>query len=63
MSFFAFIPDIIHGILNHVYAKPAYIPFLNGKIDISVNPETALGRDMTLLVLGEYKALQKCFRF
>ena len=35
---------------------------VNGKIDISVNPDTALGRDMTLLVLGEPKAIQKCFR-
>ena len=28
-----------------------------------VAPDTVLTQDMTLLVLGEYKTLQKCFRF
>ena len=27
-----------------------------------VKPDTVLAKDVTLLVLGEYKALQKCFR-
>ena len=31
-------------------------------MNFMVRPETVLTRDTTLLVLGEYKALQKCFR-
>ncbi len=34
----------------------------SGKTDVLVTPETVLYKDITLLVLGEYKALQKCFR-
>lgn len=33
----------------------------NGKINASVTPNTILTADKTMLVLGEYKALQKCF--
>ena len=33
----------------------------NGKISVSVNADTVLAKDQTILVLGEYKALQKCF--
>lgn len=33
-----------------------------GRMNVSVSPETVLTEDITLLVLGEYKALQKCFR-
>lgn len=33
----------------------------NGKMDVDVTPETKLEEDETMLVLGEYKALQKCF--
>lgn len=33
----------------------------NGKIDVLVNPDTILTRDKTILVLGEYRALKKCF--
>lgn len=33
----------------------------NDIMDFMVKPETILTKDMTLLVLGEYKALQKCF--
>lgn len=33
----------------------------NGKMDMAVRAETVLFEDRTLLVLGEYKALQKCF--
>ena len=33
-----------------------------GKTDVSVTPETVLARDETILALGEYKAMQKCFR-
>ena len=32
-----------------------------GRMNVSVSPETVLTDDITLLVLGEYKALQKCF--
>ncbi|MBO4873550.1 MAG: TrkA family potassium uptake protein [Lachnospiraceae bacterium] len=34
----------------------------NGKLDLSVTPETVLKNCQTLLVLGERKALRKCFR-
>ena len=34
----------------------------NGRLDMVVRPDTVLRAGMTLLVLGEYKALQKCFR-
>lgn len=34
-----------------------------GKMNLSVLPETVLTADKTLLVLGEHKAIQKCFRF
>ncbi|MBP3411974.1 MAG: TrkA family potassium uptake protein [Oscillospiraceae bacterium] len=33
----------------------------NGKMTISISPDTVLTEDKTMLVLGEYKALQKCF--
>ena len=34
----------------------------NGKINMAVSPETVLTDNTTLLVLGAYKELQKCFR-
>ena len=34
-----------------------------GKMNLSVLPETVLTADKTLLVLGEHKAIQKCYRF
>ena len=33
----------------------------NGKMNIAVNPDLLLTGSVTLLVLGEYKSLQKCF--
>ncbi len=33
----------------------------NGKMTVSITPDTVLTEDKTMLVLGEYKALQKCF--
>ena len=33
-----------------------------GKTNVSVTPETMLSGDITILAMGEYKALQKCFR-
>ena len=33
-----------------------------GKTDVSVTPETILSGDVSILALGKYKALQKCFR-
>lgn len=33
----------------------------DGKMDLTITPDTVLEEDMTMLVLGEYKALQKCF--
>jgi len=34
----------------------------NGKFTVSISPDTMLTEDKTLMVVGEYKALQKCFR-
>lgn len=34
----------------------------NGKLDVTITPDTQLDEDTTLVVLGEFKALQKCFR-
>lgn len=33
----------------------------NGGMNVSVTPDTLLTADKTLLVIGEYRALQKCF--
>ena len=33
----------------------------NGKMNVAVTPETILTEGKTMLVLGEYKSLQKCF--
>lgn len=33
----------------------------DGKLDLSITPTTQLTEDVTLLVLGDYKAIQKCF--
>lgn len=33
----------------------------NDRIDVAVTPDTLLTKDVTLLVLGELRALQKCF--
>ncbi len=33
----------------------------NGKMSVSITPDTVLTEDKTMLVLGEHKALQKCF--
>ena len=33
-----------------------------GKTDVSVTSETVLAKDETILALGEYKEMQKCFR-
>ena len=34
----------------------------SGKTDVSITPDTVLSEEITILALGEYKALQKCFR-
>ena len=34
----------------------------NGKMNLSVTPETILSERKTMLVLGEHKAIRKCFR-
>ncbi len=34
----------------------------NGAMDLSVTPDTVLGAGMMLLVLGEWKAIRKCFK-
>ncbi len=33
----------------------------DGRMNVSISPDTVLTEEITLLVLGEYKALQKCF--
>ena len=33
----------------------------DGHINVNINPDTVLSGEMTMLVLGEYKALQKYF--
>ena len=33
----------------------------NGRMILSVTPETLLKKGITMLVLGEYKAMQRCF--
>ncbi|MBR0356493.1 MAG: TrkA family potassium uptake protein [Clostridia bacterium] len=33
-----------------------------GRMNLSVTPETVLGNNMTMLVLGEKRAIQRCFR-
>lgn len=34
----------------------------SGKTEVSITPDTVLSGETTILALGEYKALQKCFR-
>ena len=34
----------------------------SGKTDVSITPDTVLSGEITIIALGEYKALQKCFR-
>ncbi|WP_394354547.1 cation:proton antiporter regulatory subunit [Qingrenia yutianensis] len=34
----------------------------NGDIDMAISSDTTLSENATLMVLGEYKELQKCFR-
>ena len=34
----------------------------NGKMNLTVTPETILREDLTMLVLGERKSMQKCFK-
>jgi len=34
----------------------------NGRLNVSVTPDTLLTENKTLLVIGEYKAVHKCFR-
>lgn len=34
----------------------------SGKTDVSITSDTVLTKDITILALGEYKALQRCFR-
>ena len=34
----------------------------NGKISVAVTPDTLLNEQKTLLVIGEYRSLQKCFK-
>ena len=34
----------------------------NGRMNLSINPDTVMAEDATMLVLGEYKTMQKYFR-
>ena len=55
------------SILNLDVRKKYNLTIIGLKKDDAMNfmikPETILTEDMTLLVLGEYKALRKCFKF
>lgn len=55
------------SILNLDVRKKYNLTIIGLKKDDAMNfmikPETILTEDMTLLVLGEYKALKKCFKF
>jgi len=33
----------------------------NGTMNMAITPDTILTKDISMLVLGEYKILQKCF--
>ena len=33
-----------------------------GKLNMAITPDTVLSSSITLLVLGDYKSLQKCFK-
>ena len=33
----------------------------NGKLNMNISPDTVLGREKSMLVLGKPKAVQKCF--
>lgn len=34
----------------------------NGKLNMNITPDTVLGKGNSILVLGQHKAVQKCFR-
>lgn len=34
---------------------------INGKLNLNIHPDTLLEKDESLLVVGEYKSIQKCF--
>ena len=34
----------------------------NGRMNLSINPDTVMSEDATMLVLGEYRTMQKYFR-
>lgn len=33
----------------------------DGEMELRITPDTVLTKDQTLLVIGEYRSLQKCF--
>ena len=35
----------------------------DGKLDMNITPDTQLCRDESMLVLGKYASIQKCFRW
>ena len=53
--------DEQHGIFE-VQVSEAWVGKSVGELDVSVTPDTVLSDDITILAMGEYKALQKCFR-
>ena len=38
------------------------VQFSGGKMNLSITPEVILSEDLTMLVLGNRKAMQKCFK-
>ena len=55
-----FIPNYTVG--AECYKEIPWATRKYGKTDVAVSPETVLNGDATISVLGEYKAIQKCFR-
>ena len=35
----------------------------NGKLDMNVRPEAEFGRNMSVLLLGNDRSVQRCFRY
>ena len=59
-NYHIFIPNYTVG--AECYKEIPWATRKYGKTDVAVSPETVLNGDATILVLGEYKAIQKCFR-
>ena len=50
------------GQLGTAYLTTSNALKKDGKLDMSITPDTQLCRDESMLVLGKYASIQKCFR-